>query len=569
MKLHSPAFEKALKRGAKEAIRRSPELKREARRANRSFRRHYKSGWLVRGMFSLLVGACSAGIASQRGHAPAALAFVNLWTFAWVFFRVQLLVVALYQSSDLQAFSFLPIEKSELFRWELQKFYRGSLMSLLDLIAGFGAIALFSNSPTALTVVIPVAILGWGAMLAVVMLCGARWPRLPYVQISMFIIFAALALLFGQNLVGSWLIETLQRFAVPLNVLLPTGWAPSLFLFAMGSHDWTLALLLIPIGAVLSTMPSSLARLRRRYEFKELVYGQAPDLLPAEVSEESVAVTEPGVGPLRVDSDAITPIVRTHLFPIVAPWRERGWMEKILWRWLSPREYILAEFVFPHGISILPGWKKNFRNAGITCLAALVAELILPGAEGWVLTIGFGVTAVQVMGRLLTSGIAFRRVRSSGLDMPFYANYGIGFRELSRFLLKYTAVQIPFLILIWLLCGGFYAYMSHMPIGFGLEMSFKAAGLMIALRCVFMTLSFSSGINENIRLRLRSLVVLAVLLIFGGLFFGLAIGGLFQPNVGLSWLLWSLALVDAYVLLAVYGWFYNGRWFDLMITPRR
>ena len=49
----------------------------------------------------------------------------------------------------------------------------------------------------------------------------------------------------------------------------------------------------------------------------------------------------------------------------------------------------------------------------------------------------------------------------------------------------------------------------------------------------------------------------------------MAIGGLFQPNVGLSWLLWSLALVDAYVLLAVYGWFYNGRWFDLMITPRR
>jgi hypothetical protein len=569
VKLHSAKFEKALKRGVKQAIRRSPELRREARRANPSFRKHYKITIFVRTAFAAALGGAVYGLADSTGHPVTALAVVNLWTFTWIFFRAQLLLMSLFQATDLPVLSLLPTPKTTIFRWELQKFYRAAVMSLLDLIAGFGAVALFVNSTTAPALVLPAAVLGWFVMLALAMLCASRLPRLPYVRISLAFLTLGFVLLVGHSLIGAFAISALERLAPALNVLLPTGWTASLFLLFSGTHEWTLALLLVPIGAVLSTMPGSLARLRAHYQFTEVIHREAPDILPNETDKISVAINDPREKPLRVASESIEEMVRTRLFAVAPEWHERGWIEKTLWRWLSPRERILAEFVFPYGISILPEWKKIFRNVGITFLVALAAGLSRPEWELWILIVGLIITASQVAGNLFAGGAAFRPISSSGVNLPFYAGYGLGFSELSRLLLKHSAVQLPFLIPFSLLCGGFAAYIFKSPVSIGLMLGFKAAGLMLALRFIFLTFAFSSGTNDSTRLRLRTIVLLISILTCGGLFLAFGISAMLVEDAALAWVLWALALVDAYAFWALYGWFYNGKWFDLLSLPKR
>jgi len=567
VKLHSPQFERALKRARKSAIKRSPELKREARRASRGFRKHYSGSMIGRALFAGLLGFYAWTIVSSRGNAAAGLALVTIWMLSWSFSRAQSLISLLYQSGDLSALSFLPIEKPVLFRWELQKYFWASVMSLLDLIAGYGTIAVYLNSPAAMAATIPAAVLAWFTMHALVLFCASRWPRFPYGAIPALAIFSLIGLGFAH--LGEHLADALHTFGIPINVLLPTGWTASVFLLFTGDHDWTLALLLIPIAGVLSTIPNSLARLRAQYDFKEATRPEVSDIIPQEIEETDIATSPSDERPLRVESEAVEKIVRQNLLPPPAPWHAPAWPEKLLWRWLTPRERILAEFVFPQKIAILKGWIKSFRNAGIAVLLALAVGLRSPGWEALILIVGLVVTGFGTLLKLLGSGAAFETVNSSGTNMPRYACYGIGMRELSRLLLKYTAIQIPLLLLLTLLCGGLIAHFSSSPIGVGLLLALKVTGLVAALRFISLTLSFSSCTNDSSRFRLKNIALVIILLTAIGTFLVLAAAAIFVPDPTAAWIMWAIALPNAALVPKIYAWFYNRNWFDLMAVPRR
>src|SRR5260221_11710149 len=70
----------------------------------------------------------------------------------------------------------------------------------------------------------------------------------------------------------------------------------------------------------------------------------------------------------------------------------------------------------------------------------------MPTAGVWILAGGLFVTFCQALGQVVTTGRAFQLVRCSGINIPLYAGYAIGFRELARFLFKYSMVQLPLLI---------------------------------------------------------------------------------------------------------------------------
>ena len=99
MKLHSPIFEKALRRDVRKAVRSSPQLKREFRKATK-FRKQYSAALLVRAAISALVGFLAWQVADKTQHNFPALALINLWTFGFIFIHAQGLLVRLYASSD-------------------------------------------------------------------------------------------------------------------------------------------------------------------------------------------------------------------------------------------------------------------------------------------------------------------------------------------------------------------------------------------------------------------------------------------------------------------------------------
>ena len=569
MRLHSPQFEKRLRRSVRKTVRASRELRREFRAANK-YRKHYHIMLLVRPAISLLFAMLACYIAHQTGHPASGLAVIGLWAFIFAFIHAQRLLSSLYSSGDLPALLLLPAPEATIFRWELQRAFRGALWSLFDLLSAYMALAAYYHlPPDKWLLVIPLALLAWVEALALAALCAARLPRLPYSLASAgLFVFVGIVFL-ARDFIGAALIDFLDRCAPGLNLLLPTGWPASVLQTVLPGGHWISLLLLLPIGALIWTLKPSLARLRANYRFQEPVHPQAHDLIPGEPTEPAPAAQARSNDAPHLGLTAIEQIIRSRQFLAAPAWHQHGWFEGLLWRRLSPRERVLTEFVFPSGLSIGAAWTKIFRNLGLTVLAtALTGFLSLP-AQYWVLAGGLFVTVCQVIAQILVTGRAFQPFHCSGVNIPIYAGYAVGFRELSGLLLKCSVVQIPLLVPFAALCGVLVAYMLRLPVAYGAVFGLKVGGLLFAGRFLATALAFSSGTNDTSLVRLRSAALLFLVVALALGFAGLGAASLFVPRQSLAWCFWALAALDSYLLFRVYGWFYHANRFDLMSLPRR
>jgi hypothetical protein len=567
VKLHSPGFERKLRRGVKQAVHSSRALKREYR-ANR-WRKHYHLNVLLRPLLSLGFGFVVWYIAVQTGHGITGVAAINLWTMAWVFVRAQNLRMNLYAASDLPALSMMPLPAHVIFRWELWKFLRASLPSLLDLAVGFGALAWFAGlSVPGWVGIIPIAILSWLTLVTLAVLCIARVPRLPYPLIASGLLLAGIAVFFARSFMGAVLIAALDRVAPTANWLLPTGWPASLFLLLPPNHLWAALGLLVPIGLLFWTVTNSLAVLRKNYRFGEIALPEAADLPPDAAPESSLKGDELAEAPRRIGLTAIEDIVESRQFLARPKWPDNGWFERRLWDWLNEREKALAEFAFPDGINLSDAWIKVARNFAVVALAAWAAQFADATLMNWVLGAGLLVVFLQVFAVVLGTGAAFRAMVCSGVKIPLYAAYAIGYRELAGLLFKCSVVQLPLAVAFLTLCGAVVGWLADLPIVVATVIGFKMGFLLMSARLILIALAFSSGTNDSTRLRLKNLPPLAIILGCAAIFLVLGGTGLFVPGAVASWVLWLLALLDAYAFFRIYGWFYNGNRFDLMSLPR-
>jgi hypothetical protein len=223
MKLHSPQFEKALRKSVKRTVRSSPELKREFRRAKR-FRRNSRLGWIFRPLFASLVGFVVWAATATTGHVATGLAIINLWMLASLSFLAQGMWTRLHASSDMGALTLLPISRERIFRWQLQKFFRYSLLTLLDLLVCFGALAYYCGfSPLKWAAAFAVAIVSWGTLLALVGFCLARLPRSPFQIISSGLLVIGVAVFFGRQFIWPIVLKAIDQVAPGLNLILPVG----------------------------------------------------------------------------------------------------------------------------------------------------------------------------------------------------------------------------------------------------------------------------------------------------------------------------------------------------------
>jgi hypothetical protein len=160
--------------------------------------------------------------------------------------------------------------------------------------------------------------------------------------------------------------------------------------------------------------------------------------------------------------------------------------------------------------------------------------------------------------------VAFQFRFNNGVNIPLYAGFPVGFRELSRVLFKCSFIQIPLLIPLTTLSGGLIAHLAGVGLSFGILPGLKAAFLISACRPMLVALAFSSGTNDTAGFHVRTLSLVVVIIGSGLCFLILGAGGLFLPNPWIAWVLWVLALLDAYIFFRVYGWFYHAYRFDLM-----
>ena len=204
----------------------------------------------------------------------------------------------------------------------------------------------------------------------------------------------------------------------------------------------------------------------------------------------------------------------------------------------------------------------------VVAAAGLLTGLVNKEAEYWVVGIGLTIATFLVSATLLGTGQAFRPVTSSGVNIPTYAAFGVGFRELSDFLLKFSLVQLPPLLAFTMAgsCMGF--YLAHGSLAVAIDVAFKLAFVMLASRFIVTAFGFSGCTNDNSGFRLRAIVIF-----FGAAFLILAfLSGGIAGLVLMSWLGWGvcgLAALAAFALHRFYRWFYDRSCFDLMSLPRR
>ena len=570
MKLHSPTFEKGLRRRVKEAVAASPALRREARTVRR-LRKEYSLALIFRVAISVGVGALAWFVGSKTQHPATALAVVTLWMFFLLFTHAQRLLATLYGEGDLSALSLLPVTNGTIFRWQFQKFVRRSGMSLLDLLCGLGGVAWWLDFPPLKWVgVLPIAALAWLTLMALAMLLAIYFPSFPYAIVSTVTPIIGLALFFAREYVGPPLLAMLDRAGPHLNVVLPIGWPISLFQLLLPERSWLIATLLLPTAAIIWTIGRSMVRLQGTYQFHEIVISEAPDLIPGQAEAESaVSETSPTDQRFHIGVTAIEDIIRARHFMAGPQWRERGWFERLLWRWLTAREKALAEFVFPDGFIITDGWKRIAKTFVITMLLSLVAGYVFPMARNWMLGIGLFISGFQALGRMLDAGRAFQAILCSGVNIPMYAVYPIGYRELGRLLMKYATVQAPALLAFMVFASVLTVAVMKQPIAMGAIIGCKLAVLVVGARAFALALSFSSNTNDTSGFRFHVFALIG-LIVFGGILFLLLAGAtLAWPAQWIAWLFCLAAVAESYAFFRIYGWFYNRTRFDLMAFPRQ
>jgi hypothetical protein len=568
VRLHSPAFEKSLRRQVRQTIRSSPELKREFRAA-RKVRRRYGFNLLLRPMISFGVGAVAWGAWQKTGHLAAGLAVLTLWGFIFVFMHAQRLISSLYAATDLQAFALLPVRETTVFRWELQRFLLGTLWSLLDLVCGYSALAWRAGfSLPKWCAVVPLGMWTWIEVIALAVLCVSYFPRLPYALVSGLLTFSLFILVLTRQFIGPFLLRLLDNSAPTLNLVLPTGWPVSLFQALLVGNPWNIAVFLLPSVIIVYSLKNSLGRLQAHYTFTETVRPEAPDLVPDQPTLASAFESTHPETPTRLGPTAIEDLIQTGFFLAEPAWRTQGPFESAFWRWCTPRERALAEFVFPTGLAFAKPWRNVFRNLLIAIAVACLAGLLSPELRNWVLAAGLFVALCQVLACVLGSGRAFQTVHCGGVNIALYANYAIGFRELGGFLFKYSLTQFPLVLLFCVAAGMSIFYVAGWPFTLGAVAGFKAAGLLLASRFVFLTFSFSAGTNDTSRFRFSSVLLVCLAVSLGVGFVGLAAASLLWPSELGAWSCWAAAALEGYIFFRVYGWFYHRNQFDLMNLPR-
>ena len=565
MKLHSPQFERGLKRLVKQSIRRSPELKREHRRVKR-YRKNLNLVWLWRLAISVLLGFCVWNIQTSTGHLTTALAGIGIFLLATLCFRISSLWTKLYSSLDQFVLMQLPLTTVTVFNWQLQKFFKESLFLGVDLAVMLGVLAWQNDFTIWKWLCIPLFIaVAWFNVIGLAAYCVLRLPRAPFQLISSGLIVLGLVLFFGRSVVGPAALRLLDGSAWEVNQLLPTAWALAPFGLLHDSQHWWQLFTWLPVVFVIGNLKRCLLLLRERLVYQEVMLKPGSDQVPGEeIGSDSISEPRRQLGPTEIEG-----LIGSGSF-LTKPGHPLLWLpEQKLWNWLNPRERALAEFIHPSGLVLGATWKVIYITLLIAVLLVGVTGLFSSLMQLSSLGLGAFVVFCMTLASIANHGRAFASSWVSGVNVPMYASYGIGFNELARFFFKYTTVQIPLLIGVFVILGGVSAWCLKQPVTLGFLFGFKTAGLIFAGRFILVVFAFSSGSNDSSRFRLSAIVLVVSIVVLGFGFLGLGAASLFVPMLMPSFMLWGGALLDAWIFFWVYSLFYRHCRFDLMSIPKQ
>lgn len=546
MNLRDRHFEKSLWHQVRRELKASPVLWQEHCRARPRWWRHcfrVHIPWLFALAYGVAATLALIGEDRQPWIAGAALAFCTLgitgFAAGWV-------LNTLHNQDALTALYHLPLTDDEVFRARFRTLGLPVLSGMLRwLPIGVAlAVALSLTWPDRLIVA---ALPSCQHLLACALgIHLAAWvPRRWLFNVGQWTgLTLAVAVVLSKSNRGDWL-EPLVAAGTWLPLF---GWLNrGVFHAALDDHLTALGWLL-PAAAVLMAVPLSWRRLRNSYHLHEPFY-ECPETAPVEVAQSAGK---------PVDASTIIEAADLHTARSLV---ERGWLERLVFRWWTRRERNIAEFF----LASRPGWSLAFQRMIWVFLAGLAAVFFLTPQYGPLVMI-LSLLAVALMGLPFSGGEwrGFELRPAGGQFSPMHATYPFGFGEVLRVMLKANLVRLaaglPFLIILtaagsWRLTGG---------VAVGLVPAAKVLVIYLVTLPMILALRFSAGTNDTqLNPGLYVATPLLVLLWLGA-------AALFLIPVTSAWAVWGLGLVMLLntLLVGAYVLAWNHGNFDLL-TDRR
>jgi hypothetical protein len=563
VKLYSPAFEKRLKQDVRRAVRSDSKLWKEYRRA-KGRRRSLLIFWILRLVFSFLLAASVSTVLHLTSHPETALAVVTLWTLAAAAFLSALLAPLRLQGPDVRALQSIPVSDFTIYAFQRDKILKFHFMMLFDLLAGLGTLVYLLALPwPAWLGLLAISGLGWVFSVALAMFVGARFPQFRAGWIGLGVMLLFLAWLLGNKFDGPQMIAALDFAAPTMNLVLPTGWPLQFLHWVAGGSWWSPLVALVPVVYIIWDYRTCERLVRERFPYQE------PDVVPDSQEQIPEAFVSAGTQTGRpLGLTAITEGILSRDCFAVPRW-DQDWAQRTLWQWLSPREQILADIIFPKPLAIVRPWGRILRHFLIAGAVWQLARLLIPSAERPVLLVAMMIPFFETLGQAWPSGAAFRTIRTFGVRIPLLAPYPIAFREISNLVLKCAFIQLPMVTAIAICFAIIYSVSHGMPWLNGLSMGLRGMLVLVALRLALLVLNFASMSNDTSRSWQRTLVALAICVLEICLFVGLAMATFSMRLELLAWLSGMTLVGTQYGFLRFYGWMWNRGSMDLMSLDNR
>ncbi len=374
--------------------------------------------------------------------------------------------------------------------------------------------------------------------------------------------FGLVAFVICLNIAGDRGNELLRYLVDQLSLLLrlttPPGWMVSWFM-DRPAGEMRAALWLLPVAAVLAAAFPAWRRLRDTYVVQESA-PRLPQLTPVQAMQFLMVTRRNELAtPCLLGLSAIEESLRGRAFLGARPGLHCGWIDRLVWRWLTARERVLLDFL----VLVLPRWAGMWRLGLAAGAVGLLSCVLLRASqpEAYWLAGALGGLGLLVMALPMSNGFsrAFAPCPvAGGAPLTFAGCLPIGYAEVFRLDGKVSLVRAMAGLPLALAFGGTLAALVNVAPALGALMALKAVAGVLALRSLMVTFMFSSGTNDTQLTKLRGWAMLLSVLFVGITTLVLGIVTVMMT----AW--WNLITLPAMALLCWAFHRYHRRRYDRM-----
>jgi hypothetical protein len=470
------------------------------------------------------------------------LALIVLLAMGSTFWRASQLLIALVSSARLKVFAFLPLSDAQVFDLQFAWFLKNSLWSLLDFAIVYAVLAGdVGYGGDLLLAAVALGAMQYLVTIAVAVCLVAYLPRRRFEWLPALAFLPLIAFIFS----GSYSKAIAQWLAVAAHWIPPIGWilfstgvarSQGLIGDLAGSFATAIMMLLFPL---------TWRRLRNRYRLPAFAPEQAAKELEGSLQAESFDTVE--------KYELLHGRIRRREF--LRGSSEGKWIERFIFRWLTPEERIAAEFLSAGK----PAWERVTSKTILILACVVAASFCFPGFQNVVPVISVYILAY--VGQTLVAGswpgITTRKV--GGSEMPMHCVYPVGFWTIVRAMTKANVVCL--LVLSPVLWIAFYLIGTSNGFGNSTAVAVLVLKGICALFCllpIVSVMALSTGTNDSSSLRLLGYFLASIVMLGGcGVAFFLTSG--IVPAAFLMLILALLSLGASWF----YGRAFNHNWFDL------